>query len=275
MELTFYGVRGSFPSPGQDYVRYGGNTSSAILRHEGRLLFLDAGTGIVRAGEIEAKPGERIDILLTHLHMDHVQGLGFFGPLFHPGREVHIWGPPSTTRSLRKRLGRYLSPPLFPVRFNELPAKMTCHDASWDRWEIGPFSINAQLITHPGPTLGFRVEAAGKVVAFLPDHEPQLGCPKGLPTGRWLSGAALAEGADLLIHDAQYTQEEYKTRVGWGHCTPELAVEYARKVGAKRLLLDSHEPTRSDAEMDALVAPLSTPALPVEAAREGAVYTVS
>jgi ribonuclease BN (tRNA processing enzyme) len=274
VDLTFYGVRGSFPSPGQDFVRYGGNTSSAILRHEGRLLFLDAGTGIVRAGEIEAGPTERIDILLTHLHMDHVQGLGFFGPLFHPGREVHIWGPPSTTHSLRKRLGRYLSPPLFPVRFNELPAKVICHDASWDRWEIGPFAVNAQLITHPGPTLGFRIEAAGKVVAFLPDHEPQLGCPNGLPNGRWLSGAALAQNADVLIHDSQYTHAEYQIRVGWGHCTPELAVDYARKVGAKRLVLDSHEPCRSDDDLDALVARLNTPELPVQAAAEGRVYTI-
>jgi ribonuclease BN (tRNA processing enzyme) len=273
VELTFYGVRGSFPSPGRDFVRYGGNTSSAILRHDGRLLFLDAGTGIVRAGEMEAGPDQRIDILLTHLHMDHVQGLGFFGPLFQPGREVHIWGPPSTTRSLRKRLGRYLSPPLFPVHFNELPAKVVCHDASWDRWEIGPFAVNAQLITHPGPTLGFRIEAAGKVVAFLPDHEPQLGC-KDLPARPWLSGAALAQNADVLIHDAQYTQKEYETRAGWGHCTPEVALEYARIVGAKRLILDSHEPTRSDAQLDASAAQLTAQTLPVQAAAEGRVYTV-
>lgn len=272
MELRFYGTRGSYPAPGPEFVRFGGNTSSAVLRFEDRLLFLDAGTGIVRAGHVEAPPTGRIDILVTHLHMDHVQGLGFFGPLFQPGREIHIWGPPSTTRSLRKRLGRYLSPPLFPVRFGELPACIHCHDIKRDAWEIGPFSIRAQLIIHPGTTLGFRVEAGGRSLAFLPDHEPQIGSER-LPPTEWLSGLDLARDADLLVHDAQYTQHEYRTRLGWGHCTPELAVAYAKAVGAKRLLLDSHEPTRSDADVDALIASLQAD-FPVEAAAEGKTYQV-
>jgi ribonuclease BN (tRNA processing enzyme) len=275
VQVTLYGTRGSFPGPGPHSVRHGGHTSSATIRNDaGELLFLDAGTGITVAAAQELGDAEPVNVLLTHLHMDHVQGLGFFRPLYVPGRQVNVWGPPSSTRTLRKRLGRYLSPPLFPVRFIELPAQVTCHDATFGSFQVGQFTVHARLIIHPGATLGFRIECDGKSVAFLPDHEPQLGV-QDLPHGEWLSGYSLARDADLLIHDAQYNAAEYATRVGWGHCTPEIAVQYAERVRAKRLLLYSHEPTRSDDELDAVVEALgSTATMPVGAAAERVVYEV-
>ena len=253
MKVTFYGTRGSLPSPGPETTRYGGNTSCLTVSNEtGQTLIFDAGSGIRVAGQNLSIGTKRVDVLLTHLHMDHIQGLGFFGPLYTPGIEVHFWGPPSTTRSLRKRLARYLSPPLFPVRFREVPSKVTCHDLSTAGFEIGDFKLRAHLITHPGPTLGYRIEADGRSMAYLPDHEPQLGCRNGLPKAEWLSGHSIAEGVDLLVHDAQYTEDEYRSRVGWGHCTPELAVRYAETVEAKRLLFFHHDPGRSDAQLEAV-----------------------
>jgi ribonuclease BN (tRNA processing enzyme) len=258
VKVTFYGTRGSLPSPGAATIRYGGNTSClAVTNQAGQALILDAGSGIRVAGQSLSPDVKRVDVLLTHLHMDHIQGLGFFGPLYTPGVEVHFWGPPSTTRSLRKRLARYLSPPLFPVRFREVPSKVVCHDLSTDSFEIGDFRVRAHLITHPGPTLGYRVESDGRSMAYLPDHEPQLGCQGGLPRDEWLSGFSIAEGADLLVHDAQYTPDEYRQRVGWGHCTPELAVQYAEIVQARRLLFFHHDPGRSDEQLEQVCAEAS------------------
>src|SRR5262249_36281029 len=146
---------------------------------------------------------ERVDVLLTHLHMDHIQGLGFFAPLFRPVGEVHVWGPPSTTMDLRSRLARYLSPPLFPVRIRDLEARVMFHDVPGEPFDVGPFRVTAAAVLHPGPTVGYRIEEAGAILAYLPDHEPALG---GTPfERRWTSGFDLAADADLLIHDAQYS----------------------------------------------------------------------
>jgi phosphoribosyl 1,2-cyclic phosphodiesterase len=128
MRITLWGTRGSLASPVPETVRYGGNTACVEVRGaDGTLLVLDAGTGIRRLGASVGSDVRRVDILLTHLHMDHIQGLGFFKPLEQPGQEVHIWGPPSTTLDLRDRLARYLSPPLFPVRLRDLPCRLTLH----------------------------------------------------------------------------------------------------------------------------------------------------
>lgn len=244
--MTLWGTRGSLPAPGPDTTRYGGNTSCVTVRNDdGGLLILDAGTGIRRVSPLVRDDDSDIHILLTHLHMDHIQGLGFFAPLFRSGRRVRIWGPPSTSRSLRRRLGRYLSPPLFPVRLNEVESIVSCHDVADMTFEIGDFRITGNLVCHPDPTLGYRIACGGKTVTYLPDHEPQLGL-RTLPRDEWLSGFGLAEGADLLIHDAQYTAQEYASRVGWGHCTTEHAVAFADRVGAGRLLLFHHDPSHAD-----------------------------
>ena len=174
MKVTLRGTRGSMANAGPNTVRYGGNTSCVEVRgHDGTVVVLDAGTGILALGEaLVGAP--RIDVLLTHLHMDHIQGLGFFKPLFCQDVEVHIWGPPSVTLDMRERLARYLSPPLFPVRIRDLPCRLELHDVARDRFSIGAFDIMADLVCHPGPTVGYRITEGGVTFTYLPDHEPAL-----------------------------------------------------------------------------------------------------
>ena len=217
MRVTLFGTRGSLAAPGAETNRYGGNTSTVeVCADDGTLLVLDAGTGIRRLAKQIPLATARIDILLTHLHMDHIQGLGFFGPLYDPGVDVHIWGPASSMLRLEARLSRYLSPPLFPVHLRDLP-KVVCHEVPRLPFDIGPFCIRTALVCHPGPTVGYRIEATGGSMVYLPDHEPALGLANGRwPGPEWISGYDLAFNADLLIHDAQYTDEEYASCVGWG-----------------------------------------------------------
>jgi phosphoribosyl 1,2-cyclic phosphodiesterase len=146
MKITLWGTRGSLGAPGPETVRYGGNTSCVEVESGGTRLILDAGTGIRRLGAGLGPEVGRVDVLLTHLHMDHIQGLGFFRPLDEPGQEVHLWGPPSTTLDLGARLSRYLSPPLFPVRLRELPCQLSLHHVPLGRFEIGGLRIDAALV---------------------------------------------------------------------------------------------------------------------------------
>jgi phosphoribosyl 1,2-cyclic phosphodiesterase len=276
MRLTLFGTRGSIPAPGPETARYGGNTPSIELRGaDGTVLVLDAGTGVRRLGAQLPRDLARIDILLTHLHMDHIQGLGFFAPLYNPGIQVHIWGPASRTLPLDARLSRYLSPPLFPVHLRDLP-RITCHELPAPAFEIGPFRIRTALVCHPNPTIGYRIEEQGRSVVYLPDHEPAL----GLKDGQWLepewtSGYALAAGADLLIHDAQFTDEEYAGRGGWGHSTYRHALEFAALAGVKEVVLFHHDPGHDDATLKRLLSDAVRrfkPAFRVSGGREGAVY---
>jgi phosphoribosyl 1,2-cyclic phosphodiesterase len=253
MRITLWGTRGSIAAPGPETNRYGGNTSCvAVEGAQGTLLVLDAGTGIRRLTAAIPKTIRRLDILLTHLHLDHIQGLGFFGPLRQSGYEVHIWGPASTTLTLRERLSRYFSPPLFPVYIRDMTASMHLHEVSGEKFEIGEFKIASALVGHWDPTVGYRIEHYGKTLTYLPDHEPALGT-KDFSVGRdWISGYALAEGADLLIHDAQYTAEEYNMRVGWGHSSIPHAFHFAALAKTKQLVPFHHDPTHSDDEIDQL-----------------------
>jgi phosphoribosyl 1,2-cyclic phosphodiesterase len=195
VRVTFWGTRGSLATPGSDTLRYGGNTSCVEVRsRSGALLVLDAGTGIRPLGDSIARDTRRVDILLSHLHMDHIQGLGFFEPLFWPETEVHLWGPSSTTLGLHARLSRYLSPPLFPVRLRDLPCNPVLHDVvELGHFSIGEFEIDARLVCHPGPTIGYRIACDGAVVAYMPDHEPNLGID-ALPGDRaWIPGRLSTE----------------------------------------------------------------------------------
>lgn len=248
MKVTFWGTRGSLPTPGQATATHGGNTSCVELRPStGGVVVLDAGTGIVPLGRTLGDES-RIDVLLTHLHLDHILGLGFFAPLFDEGAEVHLWGPSSTTLDLKRRLTRYLSPPLFPVALRDLACDLHLHDVPLGRpVELPTATFEAALVCHPGPTVGYRVTSDdGSTVAYLSDHEPALGS-RDFPTPpRWTSGSDLAAGVDLLIHDAQYTDEEYGERVGWGHSSLAHAVAFADLVAARRLAAFHHDPTHDD-----------------------------
>jgi phosphoribosyl 1,2-cyclic phosphodiesterase len=252
VRVRIWGARGSLASPGAETMRYGGNTSCVEVRGEdGSLLVLDAGTGIRRLGDTVERDIQRVDILLTHLHMDHIQGLGFFEPLFWPGLEVHLWGPSSTTLDLRSRLGRYLSPPLFPVRLRELPCDLTLHDVvELGDFRIDDFQIQARLVCHPGPTVGYRIEGDGVTLSYMPDHEPALGASNFSEDPAWISGLDIAERADLLIHDAQFTAEEYPQFVGWGHSSIPQMLAFARTARVRHLVPFHHDPTHSDVDID-------------------------
>jgi phosphoribosyl 1,2-cyclic phosphodiesterase len=249
MKIRLWGTRGSIASAGPETARYGGDTSSIEIRTDtGQIVVLDAGTGIRRIGNV-CEGSRLIHILLSHLHMDHVQGLPFFRPLLDPDVEVHVWGPMSATRSLEARLARYLSPPLFPIRVKDLP-NAHFHDVPLESFSIDSLTISADLVTHPGSTIGFRLEENGSSLAYLPDHEPALGSNSFPAEPEWTSGYALAEGVDLLIHDAQYTDEEYASRIGWGHTSFSQLSKFTALTGAKELVTFHHDPAHADDFLD-------------------------
>ena len=214
---------------------------------------------------------ERIDILLSHLHMDHIQGLGFFGPLFAPGLEVHIWGPPSATLDVRSRLTRYFSPPLFPVRLRDLPSRVELHNAPEEPTAIGGLLVTSATVIHPGPTVGYRIEEDGTSLAYLPDHEPALGSVGLADDPAWISGFELAADVSLLVHDAQYFPDERATRVGWGHSSTLEVAGFARRARARRLVCLHHDTPPDDVTIDRRVAEVgdAAPGIRVSGAREG------
>lgn len=280
MRVTLRGTRGSIATPGPDTLRYGGNTSCVdVLGDAGTVLVLDAGTGIRQLNAALPRHLKRIDILLTHLHMDHILGLGFFAPLHDPEAEVHIWGPASTMQNLQARLKRYLSPPLFPVRLSDLACKLMFHEVPCAELDIGEFRVSAALVCHPGPTVGYRIACPqGGVLTYLPDHEPALGVLR-FPTlpRQWTSGAALAENASLLIHDSQYTGAEYAKRQGWGHSAIEQTLAFATLTGVRRLVPFHHDPEHNDALLDQILAEAvqkANPPYQVSAGLEGATFEV-
>ncbi|MEX0785757.1 MAG: MBL fold metallo-hydrolase [Dehalococcoidia bacterium] len=278
MRVTLWGTRGSLPAAGPETVGYGGNTACVEVRgDDGSVLVLDAGTGIRRLGDALGADVTRIDVLLSHLHMDHIQGLGFFEPLYETGREVHIWGPATSEDSLRERLGRYLSPPLFPVRVRDLESHPELHHVEMGAFRVGDLEVRADLVCHPGPTIGYRISQNGHSMAYLSDHEPALGNGTLPKEPEWTSGFDLASGVDLLLHDAQYSDAEYVEHIGWGHSSVEQALAFAKAVGAGRLVTFHHDPTHDDAWIDAYTkraVEAAEPSFDVIAGAEGASFEV-
>jgi len=195
-----------------------------------------------------------LHVLLTHLHLDHLQGLGFFRPLYEPGLDVEVWGPASPVHGLAERIATYLSPPLFPVRLADLPAAITFRNAPETPVRIGSATIQASYVTHQGPTLGYGIEENGKVLAYIPDHEPSLGVSLQDQPAAWISGHDVARDADLLLHDAQYGDDEYPEHVGWGHSAMDHVMAFADKANVDTLLLFHHDPYHTDEELDRLLS---------------------
>lgn len=254
MRATIWGCRGSIAAPGAETKRYGGNTSCIEVRAPGcDVVILDAGTGIRALGAKLVEEGaERIFLLLTHLHVDHLEGLGMFEPIWRPETELHIWGPASPLVSLQERIAMYFSPPLFPVHLSEVPARIEYHDASEADWRVDGARFSATSIVHPGPTVGYRIESKGRVLAYLTDHEPALGADLANDPTEWISGFSVAHGADVLIHDCQYTPEEYVGRLGFGHSTTEHVAIFAEKAGVDRMLMFHHDPMHTDDQLEAM-----------------------
>lgn len=262
MKILLSGTRGSLAASGSDTVEYGGDTASIHVTAADRHIVLDAGSGIRRLSQaVEGQ--KRVDVLLTHLHMDHIQGLGFFSPMFNPEVEVHIWGPGSAEFSLEQLLSRYLSPPLFPVHIREL-SSVVLHDINPGSFELGPVRVTADYVCHPGATLGYRLEVDGKSLAYLPDHEPALGVEHFPPEPEWTSGYDLMVDTDVLIHDAQYTDDEYAERQGWGHSTFDQALDIAELCGVGSLVTFHHDPGHDDKMLNTIAANMKSHPLPFE-----------
>jgi phosphoribosyl 1,2-cyclic phosphodiesterase len=253
MTVRYWGARGSIPAPGREMAGYGGNTSCVqLVLSDGTEVILDAGTGIRELGRLGDHGPSTVHVLLTHLHLDHIQGLMFFAPLFDPGCEVRICGPAALGGALLQRLGRYISAPLAPVELRELPARVTFVEATEGAWTLGSARVEAEFVNHRGPTLGYRITDSGTSVAYIPDHEPALGQEVATSDPAWISGTGLARDADLLIHDCQYTDEEYRNHVGWGHTAMSDALAFAHRSGARRLALFHHDPLHEDHVLDEL-----------------------
>ncbi len=227
--------------------RFGGNTSCVEVElRSGARLILDAGTGIRALGAAMAPDTLQINILLTHLHLDHIQGLMFFAPCFRADAHIRVWGPSSPQASLEHRIARYISAPLSPVEVRELPCDVSFLDTPVAEWELGGATIQAAPVTHRGPTLGYRITDGDTTLAYIPDHEPGLGEAIDLVEEEWISGIGLARNADLLIHDCQYTDREYPSHVGWGHSKIADAMAFAGRVGAAQTMIFHHDPLHTD-----------------------------
>ena len=246
MHIRFWGTRGSIPTPGPSTVRYGGNTACVEVRDSsGALLVLDAGTGLRELGvALMSQNGARpfnVDLLLSHLHWDHIQGIPFFRPAYDPNSTLRIKGP-KQSRSMKELLGLGMDDPFFPVDLDDIPAMMEIgelQDGSDER--LGPYRVRSASIFHPAPALAYRIEADGKSLVYATDTEdPFTGKPNPVVT--------LAAGADTLIHDAQYLESDFKPT--WGHSTIDSAIDVAARAKVRRLVLYHHDPDRSDDALD-------------------------
>jgi phosphoribosyl 1,2-cyclic phosphodiesterase len=246
MRVLFWGVRGSIPAPGPNTTVVGGNTPCVqVTGEDGSEIILDAGSGIRELKPSDLADAKRFHILLTHLHLDHIQGLLFFAPLFDPEAVITVWGPPGGV-PLRRRLARYLSNPLSPVEIAELPATVRFENVPTDGWRCGELEVRATLVAHRGTTLGYRITEDGRSLCYVPDHEPALATDLSSAPAGWISGLALARGATALVHDGQYSEEEYAARRGWGHSSLRDALAFAGRAQPERLLLFHHDPAHDD-----------------------------
>ena len=252
MKVTCHGVRGSTPCHGEEIARSGGNTSCVSRDIPGHdpILF-DLGTGLRYFGQtLPVDEPFRGTCLLSHLHWDHIQGLPFFKPFLRPGANVTIYAPVQPGDiTVADVFADTIKPPLFPIHFSMFPGMVDLHEVTDDQFVVGDAKVMTRLIPHVGHTVGYRVEWEGRSVVYMSDHQ----MPADGSHSAWPGVLELCQGADLLIHDAQYTPEEFETKRDWGHCTPEYAVWLAATCGVKRLALFHHDPAHDDDELDQIL----------------------
>lgn len=268
---TCWGTRGSIPSPGPSTVRYGGNTSCLDVRAGGRRYVFDAGTGIRALSRTLALDGSlEAELFLTHFHWDHVQGFPFCAQLYHPDSRVRVHGPPQEGAGVADLLAGVMAPAYFPVPLDALSPGVEFRDVDTRPWSDGTAEVTGLRVCHPGFTCGYRLDAGGASLAYVPDNE--LGAADDTRYRRMVEWAA---GVDLLVHDAMCLDDEYARIRGWGHSSVSDAVRLAEDAGARRLLLFHHAPERSDDAVDAIVEDVRRglaergSALRVDAAAEG------
>lgn len=292
MLVRFWGVRGSYPSPGVATVRYGGNTSCVEVRCGDVRLVIDAGTGIRRLGR-QLTSGAPVHLLLSHTHWDHVQGLPFFKPIYREGERLTIYALERHRQSLREIISGLWAEALFPVRLDELAAQPEFVEVRADEsFQIGEVTVRTARLNHPYIAIGYRIEHRGCTVAYVSDTAPfrdllletevvmdRPDLTRSMPpeTRRQLDAmeagvVSLARDADLLIYDTQFTEAEYAERPHWGHSTPAVGLAVALAAGSKRLMLFHHAPDRTDEAMDAVLAEtrkLAAGSVAIDAAFEG------
>ncbi|HXW97593.1 MAG TPA: MBL fold metallo-hydrolase [Gemmatimonadales bacterium] len=258
--VTFWGTRGSIPTPGAHTARYGGNTSCvAVSGAPGQLVILDAGSGIRPLGRElsrHARGVMNLDVLLSHTHWDHIQGLPFFQPLHAKGNTVRIYGAAQAGVPLEEILDRQMDPVVFPVPLKALAADLTITEVSHGSFEIDGFRVDAFRLRHPGTTLGYKLVpvTGGRTIAYVTDNELGHGGSYDVPSDWRKQLVRFLGGVDTLIHDGMYSEAMIEARAGWGHSTPEQAVRLAAEARVRRLVLFHHEPEHSDADIDALLA---------------------
>ncbi len=248
LSVRFWGVRGSIATSGAAFARVGGNTTCIEVRAANELVILDAGTGLMPLAQTLAGP-LRATFLLTHFHWDHIQGFPFFAPAYQAGNHLTLYGPGEHDGDVEAAFARQMQPPHFPVTLDVLRAHLHFrHLRPGDEIRVGPISVRTGILNHPQPCLGYRLTAGGASVVLATDTEPHEGNPFDPGV------LELARGADLLIHDAQYTEDQYhhSGRKGWGHSTYDTACHVAREAGVKQLVLFHHDPNHDDRSVEAI-----------------------
>jgi len=271
MNIRFWGVRGSIASPGPETAQVGGNTSCVEVRCGDERIVLDAGTGLRNLGNALVKTGEpqSLTLLLSHFHWDHIQGLPFFVPAYMPQTKLAIVGSSDGRHSLRDKLSRQMTEPHFPVQLDDLSAQLSYREArAGGRFDVGQNGVHVRVarLNHPGGVFAYRIEHEGRAVVYATDTEHYACVDPAL--------RALALGADVLIYDAQYTPDEYQSKVGWGHSTFVAGCEVAKSAGVKKLVLFHHDPQRDDAGVAAIEDASRVLFEDVVAAREGTTIDV-
>jgi phosphoribosyl 1,2-cyclic phosphodiesterase len=282
MHVRFWGTRGSIPTPGRHTLRFGGNTSCIEVRTAAdTLVIIDCGSGLRGLGQALTQGGKPVlkgHILISHTHWDHIQGIPFFDPFLPPANEWDIYAPKGLGQSLHDVLAGQMQYVYFPVRLDQMGAKIRYHELIEGDFQIGDLRVRTQYMNHTALTLGYRLEADGATLVYASDHEPfsrHLVSGKGEIRGQDRRHCEFLTGADLVIHDAQFTLNEYASKIGWGHSTVDYAIAMSREAKAARLALTHHDPLRTDDAIDEIVTNARDdqrnmlPALEIFAAAEG------